>query len=171
MAALRAYLRAVDRLSELVGMAMSVLAPLMVLVLVWEVVSRYVFGAPTIWAYDTAIFLFGYIGLLAGANVMRQRQHINVDLVYNLFPPRGRAVLDVIGGLLVFFFLGLVVVYGWGAAIDAIRHGARRSTEWAPPVGHFMLMIPVGAFLLLLQASANWLRSLHVALTGRAVTP
>jgi hypothetical protein len=54
------------------------------------------------------------------------------------------------------------------AAEDAIGLGTKRPSEWAPPLGHFMLMIPIGAGLLILQSFAHWLRSLHLVLTGRA---
>jgi TRAP-type mannitol/chloroaromatic compound transport system permease small subunit len=160
-------LRAVDRLSEGIGLLVSVLMPAMVLVLAIEVVARYVFNSPTIWAYDTAIFMFGYTGLLGGAYALKRKEHINVDLFYTRFSLRGRAVLDVITGLLFFFFMGLVVVYGWTTAIKAIKGGEATATLWGPPIGHFKLMIPVGAALLILQGLANWIRSLYLAATNK----
>ena len=98
----KVVLRAVDRLSEVIGLLVSVLMPAMVVVLTIEVVARYVFNSPTIWAYDTAIFMFGYTGLLGGAYALKNKEHINVDLIYARLSPRGKAVLDVITGLLFF---------------------------------------------------------------------
>ena len=132
----------------------------MVFVLTYEVIARYIFQSPTIWAFDMAIFMFGYCGLLSGAYVLKHREHINVDLVYERFSDRGRAIADVLTGLLLFFFIILVIVYGWEEAYKAIVNGDRRPTEWGPPVGHFKLMIPLGALLIFLQGLANWMRSL-----------
>jgi TRAP-type C4-dicarboxylate transport system permease small subunit len=171
MGAVRLYIRIVDKISFVSGRLVSVLMPLMMLVLAFEVVSRYAFNAPTLWAYDTAIFIFGYVGVIAGASLMRERAHINVDLLYARLPPRARAALDVGTGLVALFFLALVALYCWREGVGAIARGARRSTEWAPPVGHFILAIAVGAFLLALQTLANWLRALHLALTGRELAP
>ena len=56
------FVRVVDTISEKVGLAVSVLMPLMVAVLSFEVISRYIFNSPTLWAYDIAIFIFGYTG-------------------------------------------------------------------------------------------------------------
>ena len=164
---LKIVLRAVDQLSEGIGLLVSVLMPAMVVVLAIEVVARYVFDSPTIWAYDTAIFMFGYTGLLGGAYALKRREHINVDLFYARLSPRGRAVLDVITGLLFFFFMALVVFYGWTTAIEAIKGGEATATLWGPPIGHFKLMIPIGAGLLILQGLANWIRSLYQAATNR----
>ncbi len=167
MEILKRILKAIDRLSDLAGMAVSVLLPAMVIVLTIEVAARYIFQRPTIWAFDTAIFMFGYCGLFAGAYVLRRRQHINVDLVYNRFSPRGRSVLNVVTGLLFFFFILLVIIYGLEDGLAAWTAGDRRPSEWGPPVGHYKLAIPAGAALLLLQGLANWVRDLHLALTGK----
>lgn len=167
MTALKQVLKAIDRISMLFGYLVAVLVPLMILSLVYEVISRYFFNAPTLWAQDVSIFLFGYIGLLGGAYVMREHAHINVDLFYSRMKPRTRAICDAITGLLVMFFLVLVVVYAWHEGIKAIQLGLRRPTDWAPPVGHFILAISVGGFLLLLQSLAHWIRNLHMAVTGR----
>lgn len=169
MKGLALLLRAIDRLSMAAGYLVSALVPLMILSLVYEVVSRYFFNAPTLWAQDISIFLFGYIGLLGGAMVMKERAHINVDLFYARMSARARAGCDVATGLISMFFLVLVVVYCWDAGMDAIRHGLRRPTDWAPPVGHFFLAVAVGGFLLLVQTFAHWLRSLHLLLTGRGL--
>ena len=170
MNTIRLFVRTVDRLSKIVGIAISVALPLMVCVLTIEVIARYAFNRPTIWAFDTATFLFGYCGLLAGAYVHRLKEHINVDLFYGRLSPRGQAILDTFSALLFFFFIILVIVYGWEEAYPAIVSGERRPSEWAPLVGHFKMMVPTGAFLLLLQGLSNWLRSLYLAVTGKELT-
>lgn len=167
MKILRLFVRVVDRLSDLAGVAASVLVPVMVLIIAYEVAARYIFRQPTVWVFDTAIFIFGYVGMLGGAYVLKRRNHINVDVFHGRLSARGRAVVDAVTAPLVFFFLFLMIVYGWDSAIAGIGRGIRRPTEWAPPLGHFMLLIPAGAGLLLLQGLANWVRDLHRALTGR----
>lgn len=171
MTLLKLLLRAIDRLSVIVGYSVAVLVPLMILSLVYEVISRYFFHAPTLWAQDVSIFLFGYIGLLGGAFVMKEHAHINVDLVYSRLSHRGRAVCDSLTALVAMFFLILVVTYAWHEGIKAIQLGLRRPTDWGPPMGHFILAISIGGFLLLLQTFAHWIRNLHVALTGRPLEP
>jgi TRAP-type mannitol/chloroaromatic compound transport system permease small subunit len=167
MQALKVFIRIVERLNTWIGVAVSVLLPAMAIALTYEVVARYLFRRPTIWAYDMAIFMFGYCGLLAGAYVLMEKAHVNVDIIYMRLSRRGKAAMDVITGLLFFFFIILVIIYGWKAAIFALELGKRTNTEWAPPVGHFRLMIPVGAFLLLLQGLANWIRDLYLVITNK----
>lgn len=171
MTLLKLLLRSIDRLSMFVGYSVSIFVPVMILSLVYEVISRYFFHAPTLWAQDVSIFLFGYIGLLGGAFVMKEHAHINVDLIYARLSLRSRAVCDVLTGLVAILFLVLVVIYAWQEGVRAIALGLRRPTDWAPPMGHFILAISVGGFLLLLQTFAHWIRNLHMALTGRPLEP
>jgi TRAP-type C4-dicarboxylate transport system permease small subunit len=167
MTLLKLLLRSIDRLSVIVGYSVAVFVPLMILSLVYEVISRYLFHAPTLWAQDVSIFLFGYIGLLGGAFVMKENAHINVDLIYARLSLRGRALCDVLSGLVMMFFLIRVVIYAWHEGVKAVTLGLRRPTDWAPPMGHFILAISVGGFLLLLQTFAHWIRHWHLLLTGR----
>lgn len=167
MAWLSRLVSLIDKPSDLGLRLAALLVVPMVLALVYEVVSRYFFNAPTIWAQDMSIFLFGYISVLAGAGVMRERAHINVDLFYARFSARGKAVADTISYPLGLCFLGLVAWYMTHEGFLAIEQGRRRSSEWSPPVGHFYLAAALGAGLFFLQALAHWLRAAVFALTGK----
>lgn len=72
----------IDTLVSLFGKAASFLMPLIAAVVAFEVFSRYFLGAPTIWAYDLSLFMFGYMAALGGAYAQRQGAHINVDILY-----------------------------------------------------------------------------------------
>jgi TRAP-type mannitol/chloroaromatic compound transport system permease small subunit len=169
MRALRAILRGIDAVSYWSGRAVAYLVPVMILALVYEVISRYFFSAPTLWAQDVSIFCFGYIGLIGGAYVMREHAHINVDLVYARMSQRTKAIFDVITGLTALFFLSLVTYYCALEAERAFRLGLNRPTDWAPPLGPFIMPISIGGALLWLQCLANLTRNVFFLATGRRV--
>jgi TRAP-type mannitol/chloroaromatic compound transport system permease small subunit len=164
---LKGYIRFVDKLSEVIGRSAGVLLPVMVLVLSYEVVARYFFKRPTIWAYDMAIFMFGYCGLLVGGYVLREREHVNVDILYNRFSPRGKAIANSLSGILFIYLMVLIVVFTLDYGLKSFEIREATATEWGPPVWHFKLMLPIGAFLLFLQGLANWIRDLYHAFTGK----
>lgn len=167
MQALRALLRAIDRLSFWSGRAISYLVPIMILALVYEVISRYFFAAPTLWAQDVSVFCFGYISLIGGAYVMREHAHINVDLVYARMGVRTKALFDTITGVVALFFLTLVTIYTAIETERAFRLGLNRPTDWAPPLGPFILPIAIGGALLWLQCLANLIRNVFFLATRR----
>lgn len=153
------FLTFVDRLSERSGLWLSLLLPAMVLVIGFEVAARYFFSSPTIWAYDTALLFYAWLGMLGGAFAMRRSAHIRVDILSSRLPPRGQAALELITFPLIAFFLVLVVWQVGAAALDAWHTGSRRSTEWAPPMILFLAAAPVGAVLILLQLTAGAIRA------------
>ena len=53
----------------------------MVLSLVWEVVARYFFNAPTVWAYDMTFMLYGTFFMLGSAYTLLRKGHIRTDSV------------------------------------------------------------------------------------------
>jgi TRAP-type mannitol/chloroaromatic compound transport system permease small subunit len=171
MKAVKAFIRIVDRINEWAGLAAAPLVPAMAAILLFEVAARYIFNKPTIWAYDIALFMFGYCGLLSGGYVLKHSGHINVDILYHELSRRRKATTDVITGFLFFFFIILVIIYGWKWAISTLALHERLPSEFGPPLGHMKLMIPVGAFLLLLQGIVKWIRDLHYAITGKELDP
>jgi len=170
MRMLRSIIRTVDTISERLGKILSFLIFGMTAVLVYEVVVRYAFNAPTIWAHETSIFFWGYCGVLAGAYTLKHHAHINVDILYSRLSPRREAILDVVTGFLFLFIIALIIYEGWKMGMVALATHEHSPTPWSPPIAHFKLVLPVGATLLLVQGLANWVRSLYLAVTNKELS-
>ena len=72
------------------------LVPL-VLATCYEVFARYLFGAPTIWAYEVGYTLTGAHFLLGMAFTLKNGEHIRIDIFSGKFSPRTRAIIDLVG--------------------------------------------------------------------------
>ena len=89
------FIRNVERVTGSVGiMASFALVPL-VLATCYEVFARYLFGMPTIWAYEIGYVLTGAHFLLAMAFTLRSDEHIRIDIFSGHFSQRTRAVIDL----------------------------------------------------------------------------
>lgn len=66
------------------------------LILIQEIVLRYVFNNPTSWAHETTVFLCGAAFVYGGLFCAARNEHIRVVLIYDAVPPRVRRVFDVI---------------------------------------------------------------------------
>ncbi len=163
---MRRILATIDKLNDQVGKLVSFLVIAMIGVMVYEVVARYVFNSPTVWAYETVTFLLGAYAILGGAYVLRHGAHVNIDILSARLSPRKRAILDVITST--FFFLFCVVLLWKGAewAARSVSLSETTWSSWAPPVYPIKILIPVGAFLLLIQGLAKFIRDLLTAITG-----
>ena len=72
----------IDGLSSWSGKLISMLIFAMIAVLMWEVISRYVFDSPTLWAHETTRYIYGAHFMIGGAYTLYLGAHVNVDIFY-----------------------------------------------------------------------------------------
>lgn len=156
----------IDNLSDRTGHLVAFLIPLLAVVEVYEVVARYLFNAPTIWAGELSAMMFGAFILLGGAHTMRRGGHVNMDILYGRLSTRGRAWLDIITFPLLLAFVGVLVWKGWDSAWRSILLIEHDSTQWAPPLYPFKLLLPLGCLLILLQSVAKLVRDINTLIKG-----
>jgi len=153
----------VDSLNEWFGKAVSWLFLALVGSVSVDLLMRYFIGQGTDWAFDINYMIYGTQFMLAGAYTMKYNAHVRVDVIYNKFSPRGRAVLEAIFLLVIFFPLcGFLLFSCWSDFVQAV--GAREISivsAWHPPVYHYKAVMPLAFVLLILQGVAIFIRSLY----------
>ncbi len=141
------------------------IAPLIV-AMVWEVFSRYVFSAPTFWSYEIAYMLMGASLMLGIAYALQLRRHIRVDFLYDMLSAKTRAVVDIVG--YVFFLLPVVLWMSWGLwdyLVYAYVHNEfSGESAWNPVVWPFRVTFVVGFVLFALQIVAEIIKCVYVLL-------
>lgn len=168
MRQLRSLLHIIDAVSEWTGKITSFIIVLIIGVVIWNVVMRYVFHSRALWEqiYTCGRLLTVYV-ILGGAYALLTRAHVNVDILHQRFSSRIRAIVDLATSALFFIFcialLWMGVRYaGW--EFERLHLSLRLL---APPSWPVRLVIPVGVSLLLLQGLAKFIRDLIMAITGR----
>jgi TRAP-type mannitol/chloroaromatic compound transport system permease small subunit len=163
------FLKTIDRISTWVGHTFAWCILILSFAVTYEVVSRYVFNAPTSWAYDTAYILYGTLFIMAGAYTLCRNGHVRGDFLYRQWPPRRQAAMDLIlyacfflPGMLAFVYSG----YHFAAASWAV-HEHSSFTPNGPPIYHFKTLIPICGVLMLLQGMAEMIRCVICLRTGR----
>jgi TRAP-type mannitol/chloroaromatic compound transport system permease small subunit len=162
--------RVIDRFAELSGVAIAWLMVPLIGAVVYEVVARYAFDAPTIWSFDVTYMLYGAMFMLGAAYALRVGAHIRTDFFWERWSLRTRGVIDSIA-YVVFFFPGIALFLwvGWDEAWYAYEIGEMsEQTPWRPLLWPLKACVPLAAALLLLQGVSELAKSLHAALTGRA---
>lgn len=157
-------LKYIDKISEWTGIfSVWIVIPLMVVVL-YEVVMRHFFNAPTGWGYDTCWMLYSAQFMIGGAYTLLHKGHIRIDIVYNILSPRGKLIFDTVLYAAVVLFV--MVVFTWAGvkfAAYAWSAGEKLSTtNWFFPSGPSKTIIPVGFFLLGLQSLAEFVRNISI---------
>jgi TRAP-type mannitol/chloroaromatic compound transport system permease small subunit len=171
-AATTAYARAALRLDAVArasGHAVAWLIAPMVLSLCYEVVARYVFNKPTIWAYDMTFMLYGSFFMLGAAYTLQRKAHVRTDSLYAAWRPRRQALVDLTCYLVMFFPFVLVFAFvGWGYFVKAwSTNETFVSSAWQPITWPFKLAMPVAGVLLMIQGVSESLKCLHTLKTGQ----
>ncbi len=142
----------------------------LIFVVVYEVIARYAFHAPTMWAFDMTYMMYGSHFMLGAAYTLLKGQHIRTDLFYERWSTRRKGIVDATLYLL-FFFPGMLffliagfneAVYSWSLLEQA------DSSPWRPIIYPFKTVLPVTAALLIIQGISEFLKSGYAALTGKA---
>jgi TRAP-type mannitol/chloroaromatic compound transport system permease small subunit len=94
---------------------------------------------------------------------------VNINVLYNRLPVRRRALFDVLTALVFFLYVWVLFYEGSKFAWDGIIRNRHSGTDWNPPLYPVLMMVPVGAFLMLLQGAAKFVRDLITAFTGKEV--
>jgi TRAP-type mannitol/chloroaromatic compound transport system permease small subunit len=164
--ALNVFLNAVDSINDWVGKVLSIGVLFIFALVLIEVIRRYLFNSPTVWGNELTQLIFGVYTVLAGGYVLRWGGHVNVDIVYIRLSTKGRAIVDIITFALFLIFCGMILVYGGSLAWESLSRLEHSQSAWNPPLYPVKLMIPTGAFLLLLQGTAKLIRDIATLATG-----
>ncbi len=161
-------IRVIDAFSEGCGRVVAWLAFPLVLGLTYEVIARYVFNAPTVWAFDVSYMLYGSHFMLGAGYTLLRKGHIRTDIFYERWTPRRQGWVDAVG-YLVLFFPGMILFFvaSWQNAWHSLLIGELSDqSPWRPPIYPFKMVVPVTALLLLVQGVSEFLKSAWAARYG-----
>lgn len=165
---MEAFCRAAERLSMVVGTFAAWLIVPLVLAICYEVTARYIFNAPTSWSYEIGYLLTGAGWLLGLAYTQQKKAHIRIDVFYNRFSPRRKALVDF-----VFYIVLILPFLAWlcwvldDRMLAAMRSGERTGQSgWNPPIWPFRAVFFVSFVLLTLQILADLIRQLPMLRGG-----
>jgi TRAP-type mannitol/chloroaromatic compound transport system permease small subunit len=161
--------KTIDSINQWTGKWIAWLILPNVFALVYEVIARYILKSPTIWSYEVTYFLYGSHFLIGAAYVLLIKGHIRIDVLYMHLSPRGRATIDLLGYLILFFPVVLALIYaGAEFTIQSYQMGEKSgASPWRPHLFPFKAVLVVSFTLLLLQGISEFLRNLNILLKGK----
>ena len=160
--------RVIDKFTDTTGTWVAWLNLPLVAVVVWEVVARYAFNAPTIWSFDLTYMLYGTIFMLGAAYALHKGAHIRTDFFFEKWSTRTKGVIDSIAYIVFFFpsiFTFLIVSGAEGWYAFEIGETSEQ-TPWRPILWPFKWVVPLACLLLLIQGISETLKSVYEARTG-----
>lgn len=145
------FVRAIQAVNQAAGYFSGLAILAATLIIVEQVVVRYIFKAATIWQVETAVYLLIAATFLGASYGLKEKAHINIDIVVILLPQRIRERLDIVTAVIALFFCLFMVWRGSVMWWEAFEGGWRSSSLLSFPLIYPYALIPLGMFMTSLQ--------------------
>ena len=160
---IKLFVRWVDAVNRVVGRITMYLIFAMMGVLLFGAISRSVFDVPFIWVVEMAQFIMTAYYILGGPYSIQLDSHVRMDLLYGRWSPRTQAIMDAITGLLLLFYLMILLYGGVSSTQYAIEYDQKNYSVWAPPMAPIKIIMTVAIGLMVLQVLSTFFKDLEKA--------
>ncbi len=152
----------IDAANEKIGRSVSWLTLILVLLVCYDVISRYLFKSSIVAIQELQWHFFAIIFLVAAAYTLKYDEHVRVDVLYSKFSPRTQAVINLIGTIIFLIPFCLLIVYASRNFVFSSFQIAETSPDPGGLPARYILkaILPISFFLILLQGIALILRSI-----------
>jgi len=164
----KTLLKAIDTVNEWMGQTMKWFVIVAALFTCVEVSQRYLFNRPTMWGYEMPIMIAGAMYVLSWGYVHKHHGHVRVDVFYQRFSERTKAIVDTVAFIVLFFpVIGFLTMQSWNWMYRAWAIGEKSVfTYWYPPIAPLRTAIFIGVALFLLQGLAQFWRDIYFVVKG-----
>ena len=153
---------AIDAFNRKEGEWSALLIIPLTIVVIYEVIMRYVFNAPTVWGFEATTFIYGVHFMLGLAYTAVHDGHVKVDIFTSRAKSRTQAILVILTNLIIFLpVFTCMTIWSWKYAITSTLQHELNSTSWAPPIWPFKLIMAIAFSFLLIQGISTVLKAIN----------
>jgi len=144
--------RVVDRVLET---ALAVLMAGMVLLILWQVFTRFALRDPSSVTEELVRFGLIWVSLLGAAYGFGKKLHLSMDLLARRMSPRGRIGLDIFIQISVIAFALLVLVIGGSRLVNLTLALGQTSAALQIKRGYVYLALPFSGWVVIFYAALS----------------
>jgi len=145
------FARIMESISEHLGRWLSWIICVGIIMLSTEVVLRYIFNSPTVWAHGYTQRFFGGYFVLIGAYTLVKKGHVRVDVIYGHVSEKMKAILDLVNYLFLLVWSGIMIPVGWLFFLKSYEISEVDEMVLSHPIWWVKFLIVVGMSLIFLQ--------------------
>jgi TRAP-type C4-dicarboxylate transport system permease small subunit len=147
----RLFSGTVRKVNELMAYLSAALILVCTLVLVYEVVTRYVIQVSNDWVIELSIFMLIAATFLAAAHTQRERAHVGIEVLDEVMSAKWNRWRYIFGDVASTLFCALIAYLSWVYWHEAWEEGWETSSTWAPKLWIPYFFMALGMTLLVLQ--------------------
>lgn len=132
-------------IDNLVRFIMALSTLVLSIVTTIQVISRYIFHNPIGWGQDVVRLSFIYLVFWGGAYCVKEKAHLNIDVLFTIIKPSSRKVLELGINLLLLFFFIFIIYYGF---IFTQTGMSQKSPYLSIPMSYYYLSLPTAGMVM-----------------------
>lgn len=140
-------------LNQIVSVLSGVSFAAMVILVVWQVFTRYVLKHPSTWSEELVSYLFAWMALFGASLAVSDRGHMNIPVLVDKFKPGSKKFFALFAEAIIFIFSAVVLVWG-GYSIAKLAMG-QMTSSLGVHVGVFYYALPVSGVLNMIFSALN----------------
>lgn len=144
---LKAYTKFLNVIEFICRKIVGILMALMVIIMCYQVILRYIFSSSNIWSEEITRYMFVYVCLLGSFVAVRRNSHLQVDFLINFLHGNVKKYFTLITSIIVIAFLVYLFPLSYNLALDTMNS---ISPGLNLPMGFVYAAIPIGTFLMIL---------------------
>lgn len=147
----QSFCRAVKAFNKLMAYLSAVLIVVCALVLMYEVITRYVISVSNDWVIELCIFMLIAATFMSAAHTQRERAHVGIEILDEVMSAKWTRIRMLLGDLLSLGFCAIVAFLSWEFFHEAWEGGWDSGSTWGPKLWVPYLFMALGMSLLSLQ--------------------
>ncbi len=155
---LKAYSKFLDAIEKVEKVILALTVSVMVVLMLYQVVLRYVFSASNSWSEELIRYLFILDVMLAASIAVRRNSHLQIDVLINCFGPKLKRIFTIVATLAGIVFLACLFWYSLDLCMTA-------TSNISPGLGISMAIpyasVPLGTVLMILTSIEVVLRTIE----------
>lgn len=137
-----------QRIDKILEFFLVVLMGTLVVDVVWQVLSRFVFKNPSSFTDELATFLLIWVGLAGAAYVKGKNEHLAIDILHTKLSPKSLNKMMIFINFLVIVFSGTVMVVGGVWLVYTRFVLGQLSASIQVPLGYVYMIVPISGLLM-----------------------
>lgn len=165
---MKGFINFIESAQEVIGKIVGLINYALIIVVLYEVTSRKVFGNPTIWGFDLSYMLYGTMFMLGFGYTLKHGSHVRIDIIYAYLKPKNKAILDLIGYTIFFLpFMLVCLKVSFDFGMQSLEMREQSMSVWQIPIYPFKLMMFLGFLLIFIQGIIEMLKSILLLKEGK----
>nr|WP_319396170.1 TRAP transporter small permease subunit [uncultured Desulfobacter sp.] len=160
----------IDKISRLSADVLSLILLLMIAIVMYEVIARYLFNSPTSWSLEAATMAFGIYVIGGGAYSVLSRAHVSMDIFSSKWSERTRAIVEACTFPLIAVYFSVMCWQAIAYGIESLQIQEHASSVWGPAIYPWKLTAAAALVLMWLQLAGDFIRNIVYAVTGEKLS-